>query len=64
MDIEALSFGSINFSGSIPEHYEQYLGPMFFEPYAIEISKAERKIWRFANDSTFESSGLSGMEVN
>jgi len=28
-----------NFSGSIPKHYEQYLGPLFFEPYAIEISK-------------------------
>jgi len=27
------------FSGSIPKHYEQYLGPLFFEPYAIEISK-------------------------
>jgi ubiquinone/menaquinone biosynthesis C-methylase UbiE len=26
------------FSGSIPRHYEQYLGPMFFEPYAIEVS--------------------------
>ena len=28
-----------NFSGSVPEHYEQCIGPMFFEPYAIEISK-------------------------
>jgi ubiquinone/menaquinone biosynthesis C-methylase UbiE len=27
------------FSGSIPKHYEQYQGPMFFEPYAIEISR-------------------------
>ena len=26
------------FAGSIPQHYEQYLGPMFFEPYAIEIA--------------------------
>jgi ubiquinone/menaquinone biosynthesis C-methylase UbiE len=27
------------FTGSIPKHYDEYLGPMFFEPYAIEISK-------------------------
>lgn len=27
------------FSGSIPEHYDQYLGPYYFEPYAIDISK-------------------------
>jgi ubiquinone/menaquinone biosynthesis C-methylase UbiE len=39
MDIKTFSFEPINFSGSIPEHYEKYLGPMFFEPYAIEISK-------------------------
>jgi len=29
---------SFSFSGSIPRHYDQYLGPMFFEPYAIEVS--------------------------
>ncbi len=28
-----------DFSGSIPDHYDQYLGPLFFEPYAIEVSK-------------------------
>ncbi|MBK9982037.1 MAG: methyltransferase domain-containing protein [Saprospiraceae bacterium] len=27
------------FTGSIPEHYDHYLGPMFFEPYAIEVAK-------------------------
>lgn len=26
------------FSGSIPKHYDQYLGPMFFEDYAIAIA--------------------------
>ena len=26
------------FTGSIPRHYDQYLGPMFFEEYAIEVS--------------------------
>lgn len=28
-----------DFSGSVPAHYDQYLGPMFFEAYAIEVSK-------------------------
>jgi ubiquinone/menaquinone biosynthesis C-methylase UbiE len=27
------------FNGSIPRNYDEYLGPMFFEPYAIEISE-------------------------
>ncbi len=27
------------FTGSIPEHYDHYLGPMFFEPYAIEVTR-------------------------
>ncbi|HZV70761.1 MAG TPA: methyltransferase domain-containing protein [Saprospiraceae bacterium] len=26
------------FTGSIPEHYDHYLGPMFFEPYAVEVA--------------------------
>jgi ubiquinone/menaquinone biosynthesis C-methylase UbiE len=26
------------FSGSIPNHYDEYLGPMFFEDYAVEVS--------------------------
>ncbi len=25
------------FTGSIPEHYDHYLGPMYFEPYAVDI---------------------------
>lgn len=28
-----------DFTGSIPAHYDQYLGPLFFEPFAIEIAK-------------------------
>ena len=28
-----------DFSGSIPHHYEKYLGPLFFEPYALEVCK-------------------------
>jgi len=27
-----------DFSGSIPKHYDQFSGPLFFEPYAIEVS--------------------------
>ncbi len=30
---------SLHFSGSIPQNYEHYLGPMFFEPYAVEIAE-------------------------
>ncbi|MEO6132848.1 MAG: class I SAM-dependent methyltransferase [Saprospiraceae bacterium] len=26
------------FTGSIPHHYDHYLGPMFFEPYAVEVA--------------------------
>src|SRR6266542_1432540 len=39
MDTKTISTPAFDFSGSIPHHYEQYLGPMFFEPYAIEVSK-------------------------
>jgi ubiquinone/menaquinone biosynthesis C-methylase UbiE len=28
-----------DFSGPIPKHYDEFSGPMFFEPYAIEVSK-------------------------
>src|SRR5687767_9401826 len=38
MNAAAGSSKPFDFSGSIPGHYEQYLGPIFFEPYAIEIS--------------------------
>jgi ubiquinone/menaquinone biosynthesis C-methylase UbiE len=33
-----ISSGASIFSGSVPRHYDQFLGPMFFEPYAIEVS--------------------------
>jgi ubiquinone/menaquinone biosynthesis C-methylase UbiE len=36
-DINALS-QPFDFSGSVPKHYDQFSGPMFFEPYAIEVS--------------------------
>src|SRR5215207_1547386 len=29
---------TFSFSGDIPQHYDDVMGPMFFEPYAIEIS--------------------------
>lgn len=29
---------SSRFSGSIPQHYDEYLGPLFFEPYAVEVA--------------------------
>ena len=26
------------YSGSVPEHYDKYQGPVFFEPYALEVA--------------------------
>jgi len=28
-----------DFSGSAANHYDEYMGPMYFEPYAIEVSR-------------------------
>ncbi len=33
-----MSSNNAAFSGSIPQNYDQYLGPMFFEPYAIDMT--------------------------
>ena len=33
-----ISSTAFTFSGLIPRHYDQYQGPMFFEPYAIDVS--------------------------
>lgn len=30
---------TLTFTGSIPQHYDQYQGPMFFEDYAIDVAK-------------------------
>jgi ubiquinone/menaquinone biosynthesis C-methylase UbiE len=30
---------NLDFSGSVPKNYDHYLGPMFFEPYAVEIAQ-------------------------
>src|SRR5437773_8815392 len=38
MKSAATSSQPFDFSGSVPDHYDQNLGPLFFEPYAIEIS--------------------------
>jgi len=38
MHSNASSSGNIIFTGSIPSHYDEHLGPMFFEPYAIEVA--------------------------
>jgi ubiquinone/menaquinone biosynthesis C-methylase UbiE len=39
MKLKDLELTTPRFSGSIPEHYDRVLGPMFFEPYAIEVSQ-------------------------
>jgi ubiquinone/menaquinone biosynthesis C-methylase UbiE len=30
---------NLSFSGSIPQLYDRYLGPVFFEPYAIDLAR-------------------------
>ena len=39
MDEKSISAPVFDFSGEVAIHYEQCLGPMFFEPYAIEVAK-------------------------
>jgi ubiquinone/menaquinone biosynthesis C-methylase UbiE len=39
MNTEITSKQPFDFLGSAAKHYDQYMGPMFFEPYAIEVSK-------------------------
>lgn len=38
MNTEPASSRPFDFSGPIPGHYEEFLGPLFFEPYAIEVA--------------------------
>ena len=38
MNNTATSSHPFDFSRSVPNHYDQHLGPMFFEPYAVEVS--------------------------
>ncbi len=33
-----MSNSDIAFEGSIPGHYDQYLGPLLFEPYAVDLA--------------------------
>jgi len=39
MNTEITSKQPCDFSGSASQHYDQYMGPMYFEPYAIEVSQ-------------------------
>ena len=39
MSDKSTSAPAFDFSGEIAIHYEQCPGPMFFEPYVIEVSK-------------------------
>jgi ubiquinone/menaquinone biosynthesis C-methylase UbiE len=39
MNSKTISSSTVEFTGSIPRHYEDCLAPMFFEPYAIEVAK-------------------------
>lgn len=37
-----MTHSNASFTGSIPEHYDQNLGPLFFEPYAKDLAKRLR----------------------
>jgi hypothetical protein len=39
MDTKINSSSAFTFSGSVHHHYEECLGPMFFEPYALEVAE-------------------------
>src|SRR6188768_2609617 len=39
MNDTSSSIPSADFSGDIATHYDHFLGPLFFEPYAIEVAK-------------------------
>ena len=32
------------FDGSIPELYDRYLGPLLFEPYAVDLARRLAKL--------------------
>ena len=38
-----MSSNNSQFAGIIPQNYDRYLGPMFFEPYAIDIASRINK---------------------
>ena len=39
MNGSSIPVTAFDFSGEIATHYDDFLGPMFFEPYAIEVAK-------------------------
>jgi ubiquinone/menaquinone biosynthesis C-methylase UbiE len=34
----------VAFSGKIPQNYDEYLGPLFFEPYAIDLAQRIKRL--------------------
>ena len=34
----------VSFSGSIPQNYDAFLGPMYFEPYAADLARRVKKL--------------------
>lgn len=47
----------IAFSGNIPVNYDSYLGPMFFEPYAVDMAE---RIAKLSPKSLLELAGGTG----
>jgi ubiquinone/menaquinone biosynthesis C-methylase UbiE len=39
------------FVGGVPDFYDRYLGPVIFNPYAVDLAK---RLWRFAGNDVLE----------
>src|SRR4030095_4984622 len=39
MNPEPITSPAFDFSSDVANHYDEFLGPLYFEPYAIEVSK-------------------------
>ncbi|MEO8908747.1 MAG: methyltransferase domain-containing protein [Gemmatimonadaceae bacterium] len=44
MTIDRIAVADAAFAGSIPEIYDRYLGPLFFEPYAEDLARRLAKL--------------------
>ena len=52
------------FQGSIPELYEQHLGPVIFEPYAEDLARQLERLTRAARSPTARSFAIGLVKGN
>ncbi|MBC8063807.1 MAG: class I SAM-dependent methyltransferase [Chlorobia bacterium] len=48
------------FVGNVPENYDQYMGPMFFRPYAVDIAE---RVARHSPSSILETAAGTGVST-